>query len=359
MDTELNNLYDKLSVNGKCELNDKCWPKTCESGRRTIYKPYIGRKYAKNRVLCLGINFNDYGDELDAMIKLMELAKSEFKLGKKQIFKNTGYQGSIVYHRMLAYTQIWMNSNSHFSLSVDWTFPSESLVDTLECVAITNTIKCSPKGNNSAPLPNMWENCPKHILKNEINILKPKRILLLGKSENYKSFFNILSHPKRIKENISFKIFNASIQNNNFEILVAPHPSYEGRKQSNYDDIAELLDIKDEISIIKNKLTNRDYYINSFRTKKYIELFYRPYKYWLEIWFYDHGCELWLANYKEEGKELVSDFSSMDFKYNGKEPNKEGKYYYHVPDQIFDIKSDNELNIMLEKIKNIMELLKK
>ena len=116
-------------------------------------------------------------------------------------------------------------------------FPSkEDVVKAFEYFAITNSIKCSPKlsdnNDKSKPTVGMWENCPSFILKEEIRVLKPNKILICGNSDNFIYFNqNVLDSPGNYKNYSLTQKGLGKIDGREIEIFVVPHPtSFGGNK---------------------------------------------------------------------------------------------------------------------------------
>ena len=84
-------------------------------------------------------------------------------------------------------TIIFIEKNNLLDCKWDGDYPSkEEICKAYDYIAISNAIKCSPCDNKrSRPTYSMWDNCPSYILKQEIEILKPKTILVLGVQDNF------------------------------------------------------------------------------------------------------------------------------------------------------------------------------
>lgn len=198
-----------------------------------LYMPWIGEHYNKQRLLIIGINMNHYGGTYAQRIIVDEWVRTQLKEGKKMILRNEDYSGSHFWHRVPSYSSVLIEQSGN--MEFDWDedgFPSgESLSQTFEYFSITNSVKCSPKGEKSKPTSQMWDKCLSHILKEEIKILNPHQILILGSSENFYYFKNeILDKPENvaIEEFNYFKKGKASINNNIVEFYSVIHPTARG-----------------------------------------------------------------------------------------------------------------------------------
>ncbi len=194
---ELTNFYKEnklLGVNLRenCKLKKGCWKRLKEKRNSNyhLYPPYIGKKYDQEKIMVVGINMNDFGNTQnrnDAVGYLAEKALEEIRNGKKKTFINTekGYRGSLLWHRLLSFSAILLQTKGVLSSNQNAKYPTkENLSEAYDYISVTNSIKCSPNKQNSEPSKGMWRNCPDFILKKEISILKPKFLLVLG-DENY------------------------------------------------------------------------------------------------------------------------------------------------------------------------------
>ncbi|MBI9061960.1 MAG: hypothetical protein JEZ14_08215 [Marinilabiliaceae bacterium] len=94
--------------------------------------------------------------------------------------------------------------------------------------------------------------------------------------------------------------------------------------------------------------------INTFRSQQFIEVFYRPYRYWVEIWIYESKyCEIWIANYQDRGSLLIPELKELSYQHNGKKGNQVGKIYYHNPDKRFERDNFSE---MVSEINTLMKI---
>lgn len=90
-----------------------------------------------------------------------------------------------------------------------------------------NHIKCSPKGDRSAPSSSMWENCGVHVLKKEIEILSPEFLWVLGKGDNIYYLKNKVLNGEltEINVNSDVKLYYSRHFKKPLKIIVVPHPS--------------------------------------------------------------------------------------------------------------------------------------
>jgi len=224
----------EVNLRTNCHRKEKCW--TLSSQRHSnyhIYHPYIGSKYHQERIMVIGINMNDYGGS-DAATYLANKAQKEIQAGKIMTFANkSGYRGSLLWHRLLSYAAILLQTKGAIPINSDKKHPTkEDLSNAFPYIAFTNSIKCSPKKNNSTPSKGMRENCPDYILKKEIGILRPKTIIILG-VQNKNNLKSLLSF-KKINHNVKSIISLFDFQNNGevVKAICIPHPASSNRSSS-------------------------------------------------------------------------------------------------------------------------------
>lgn len=246
--SELDKFYSLIRVlnvplEKKCKFSRECWTgiedrmqnddvegDDGEEHFSHLYIPWIGSKYDVIKLLVIGINMNNYGG-YRAEEYLAEGATKEILEGHRKIrFGNPDYAGTFYWHRIPAYVVLFLEKEK--LLTAKWEeddFPSNEDVSlAFKYFAITNQIKCSPIGNRSKPTYQMWGNCGNFILREEIKIIKPHKILICGK-DNFDYFNkNVLDKPCNLKQyNLAYKGFG-EINSQLIEIYKVPHPTSFG-----------------------------------------------------------------------------------------------------------------------------------
>lgn len=228
----LGNNSEFKSLGDSCKNCESCWQgiDTSLDEGYGIYLPWIGDNYAKERILVLGINLNGLGD-LDAQINLAIDAKLELDEGRKKIFKSEDYGGTPYWYVLPKYI---IHILKLHGILVD------DLSNALDYIAVTNSIKCTIKRERAIPTQNMWNNCPNHILNQEIEVLKPKLILILGKSDNYWNFK--ISVAEIIEEHLvgSFILGKCKVGSIISKFIVTPHPTAFGGYKKYLDEFANM-----------------------------------------------------------------------------------------------------------------------
>ncbi len=233
-----------LTLHSTCKYCNNCWQdiedrKPGNDGFWTITKPWVGKNYEKLKLLVVGINMNEYGS-YDGAVNLVEQAKKEYELGYTKNFVSETYKGTFLFHRMTSYVNAIIEKESIYTPNWINSFPSkQDLIKSFDLFAYTNQIKCSPVGEKSKPTYQMWENCGNYILKNEINLLKPNKILVLGDSDNFSYLNNkVLDDTIHLKWKGNVGIGNGYVNKNPIDIIVVPHPaSFGGNSYEIMNDI--------------------------------------------------------------------------------------------------------------------------
>jgi hypothetical protein len=239
-----------------CKFCNNCW-KGLENRKRNIsdltdlekskiYKPYIGDKYNDFRLLIIGINMNNHGGYEEQRNIAIEACRLLSEEGMKKLnFGNQEYAGSVYWHRVASYAVVYTdNANITTKYWSNDSPPDESIAIAFDYFAITNSIKCAPKnlikGDRSIPSTEMFNNCPSYILKKEIEILNPSKILVLGK-ENYSRVVKALSNNQIFNVEINNCI--SSVKINGINIVGIIHPTAKGGSKKDLfyelDDFAE------------------------------------------------------------------------------------------------------------------------
>lgn len=236
-----------VTLHKDCPFSCECWKKAKDrmpasnDGFWTVTRPYIGDHYSDLKLLVFGENFNEYGSYYGAL-KLITEAKKQLKTSKKITFKSSTYKGTIFYHRIALYAHAIVQIENLFESQSEHPTP-QKIAQSLNYIAFTNHVKCSPIGNNSEQTTEMWDNCGNFILKNEIKIMKPKIILVAGKIDNF-NYFNhkVLDAPITLKSRASIQFGIGFIDKLKFRIYVVPHSaSRGGNRKTIYDELKQVL----------------------------------------------------------------------------------------------------------------------
>ncbi len=228
---KLNEFYTQIGVCNKipkdaCLHSAACWDKLSEVEKIDLgsyfYPPYIGKNYEDLRLLFLGLNMNGMNQK-DGAAYLAGLAIKEIAAGKKRTFKNSYYQGSLLWHRILTYAVFFLRETGILTKPDTFKYPSvEEMLEAYEYFAMTNTVKCCPNTKNSEPTPDMLSNCPSLFLKKESKILNSKYIVCFGTSafNGIKKIFPL----KKLEKSGKVTLYSTQINDEDKFIFTLPHP---------------------------------------------------------------------------------------------------------------------------------------
>lgn len=243
-----------LPIHRACANREACWEGV--SGRLPpdneewshISQPWIGPEYEKLRLAVIGINLNGCGG-INALISLTEEAKESIAAGWRRVrFGNTveEYGGSFFWHRMGCYAvAIGEHYGAIRPMWDDDGYPIPGDVSrAFDLISFVEHIKCSPIGDLSKPTPAMWESCGKHILRDELSLLQPAHLLVLGISDNA-WFLQERVLDSTLKDNMQFGSVTrgkGEINGSPVTVWTVPHPqSFGGISKSILDDLRNAL----------------------------------------------------------------------------------------------------------------------
>ncbi|MCC7221867.1 MAG: hypothetical protein IT490_14195 [Candidatus Contendobacter sp.] len=229
-----------------CKNKEKCWKKNeiprledgslDESEWTKISHPWVGEKFQDLKLLCLGINMNNHGG-FSACSDLVKCACDKMDKGAKRVRFGKDYQkyaGTLLFHRMGVYSALIAQANGvPVQLDEEERLPTQKeVVSTFDFLAYTNHIKCSPTNNErSKPNQQMWEHCGAFILKKEMEMLRPKVLLILGTSDNQYQLINKVLDPNStepIYTSGKIEVKQANFGGQPIKLVIVPHPSAKG-----------------------------------------------------------------------------------------------------------------------------------
>lgn len=248
-------LYQGLGVNALEPLHRHCPNASiCWSGAEHrfpplgtewnyIPRPWVGQYYDRLRILMLGINMNGSGG-FDEGIALIRGAQAEMRVGRIKVrfgLDYKRYSGTILFHRMGAYAHAFAEiAGLVADTSASGAWPStDNAADGLEYLAYANQIKCSPFDDQesgtkrSEPQSAMWENCGRHILASEIQLLAPRVIIVLGLGDNFLNFVKHVLDAPPIRVDVPGPnghppVFRGVIRGKETTLFVVKHPTGPG-----------------------------------------------------------------------------------------------------------------------------------
>jgi hypothetical protein len=265
MNNRFINLYRKLNLisqggNGLpihrfCTNAAKCWDSSNErfppddDKISHICQPWIGSEYDKLKLVVIGENLNEYGG-IDSLIELTNEAKDLIAEGDRRVRFHSAfheYARSFLWHRLGCYSAALGEAMGAMELlwEADGYPNAENVAKAFDFISFLEHIKCAPFGNNGTATTGMWENCGSHILRQELLLLKPTQLLVLGSSNNswylQENVFDSILDKKEFDSVIREKV---TINNLKILVWIVPHPqSYGGAAKSILDDLKKALQI--------------------------------------------------------------------------------------------------------------------
>jgi Uracil DNA glycosylase superfamily len=163
-----------------CPHRNECWQGASEakdSRNSGIALPWIGKGYFDSGVVILGINFDNFGG-LAGHYHVCESHIEEMKGGKR------GKDGRAFARGAMQYLRIVLVSLSGEDLPTDSAdVTNQQLAPFWEDCAYLQRIKCAPGADRSKPTESMIRNCPPFLAMPELEILKPRVVLHLGRTD--------------------------------------------------------------------------------------------------------------------------------------------------------------------------------
>jgi hypothetical protein len=189
-------LLRRGSVRALCDIcpnAESCWDKANDGQRRAprepttpesedsenggIFLPWVGPQYKRGGVVIIGINLNITGDgETDLLIEhaiTWQRYVGRFRLG-------VGGEGGSRYGVATAQSAqalvAWTTGRKVPAAAA----PGSQLIDAVLQTSRLQAVKCVPRRSRSEPFPQMWDHCPSFLLRDELDILEPAALLVLG-----------------------------------------------------------------------------------------------------------------------------------------------------------------------------------
>lgn len=237
---------EHLPLHRVCANRDACWSGALDRlsppDIASISVPWIGPGYGELKLLVVGINFNEAGGE-GATVDLVEGARAEMREGHWKHFRNPSYSGTPFYSVTGCYVVAIAEAAQFLKPSIgDNGLPSlEDIEKVFDFVAYTPQVKCNPMGAAGSPTTAMWSNCGRHVLRAEIEVLKPDTVLVVGVSKN-KWYFgrNVLDSPAPPWScGTNVHCANATVGGKPVKILAVPHPR-RGGYRATFQEIRAL-----------------------------------------------------------------------------------------------------------------------
>ncbi len=226
------NAGERLRLQACCANAERCWMGVAKDhmpDENVISPPWEGQDYRSLGLLVVGINTNNGNFDEDALPWLVQRATEELAHRRRVSFGDPDYGGTIFYHRVGACAFELAASAGLIAQEGERCpdgFPSNIDVSrAYRFLAYTNHVKCTLVGSSGAPTGRMWDICGSHVLRKEIDILRPRYVLVLG-ALNVRYFYERVVGrrlPTSLVQEIGLE--TVDIGSTTTTVLFVPHPS--------------------------------------------------------------------------------------------------------------------------------------
>lgn len=232
---------EPVSLYQSCKYADYCWaalderkPDNENVNWSYLSFPWIGENYYKHKILVLGINTNE-GGGFEFNTQIITEARKELEKGRKRV--NFGYVfpsgkkyvGTYLWHRIACYTKAVREALCCDGDDIydDRLRNMDNIQEEYDHNSFLNHIKCSPEGGRSKPSAAMWKNCGAHVLKQELEILSPAYLVVLGVGDNIYYLINdvLAGDIHEVNSRSDVKLYYTRHFGKPIKIIVVPHPS--------------------------------------------------------------------------------------------------------------------------------------
>lgn len=235
-----------------CPNHGACWSAVAASripvlghSAGELSAPWIGPRYSEGRLLVVLENLRDFGgwDLRDSaevgMRYLGRCARHGFAHGHRILFRGNGYAGTSVWCQAVSYAATWLAAEG--LLSTAWSgdrVPGPALAETMDLIGLIQHVKCSPHEHRSNANEAMWANCGRHVLRPELDVLRPRHLLVVGRDRNAGALrTHVLPEAAGPREERRVKIGSRSTtveaetrmrDNERVALIVVQHPASPG-----------------------------------------------------------------------------------------------------------------------------------
>ena len=169
---------DAESLRKCCPHAAECWrgaPDPNDPENAGVSLPWIGSAYFDSRVALVGMNLDNFGG-LTAHYKICRLHIEALEQGQRGKDGRAFARWAMLYLRPILASLD--NQPPPSSLEVE----NEALADLWQRCAFLEAVKCAPGSERSNPTEAMFSNCPPFLLREELEILMPRVVLIFGRT---------------------------------------------------------------------------------------------------------------------------------------------------------------------------------
>jgi hypothetical protein len=184
--------------------------------------------------LVVGENLYDDGGP-DEIRSLVRVAQRELEAGRKRVTFGAEYRGSLLWHRVGCFASILAEHEKILLTTKDphGVPVGNDVSNAWNYVAFCEHVKCSPARDSQNPYKDrcnatneMWQRCGGHVLREEIQILKPNYLLVLGIGHNgaaiRRNVVEGITGEKRVGQIICAV---GRVCEQRITVIIVPHPS--------------------------------------------------------------------------------------------------------------------------------------
>lgn len=229
----INEIGDPLPLYEACRHCESCWhsvlaqdypdPESAE-----IMVPWIGSSYFRDRICALAINPNKYG-ALGGHWWITGGRTRDLRDGKKPGFAYGA--GSYLAAIKASVRGDPIEDEPH---------TRDAVADAWDSAAFQETVKCAPDVGVSKPEAPMWENCPSTYMLDELRLLGPRVLLLIGRGDVAPHVLDLFDERSPIERGAHFERYETQLSGLPLEVFSVNHPSYGNWKKSYPEFLASL-----------------------------------------------------------------------------------------------------------------------
>lgn len=212
-----------------CVCGSECWRDAPENEWATrepgISLPFVGRDYGAERMMIAAINFVDWGG-LWGNWQIREGQLDALREGKRKV------HGSDLPYAAGAFAHAIRTGITGQEIAPDPLCPPDEAAEALEQCSFTQSVKCSPAParHRSEPYYPMELNCPREYLLDEIRMLRPAVLILLGQMPADR--LRTLTRSSRWQNLPDLDHGYLELGETSVEVFGLHHPSYRGWRRS-------------------------------------------------------------------------------------------------------------------------------
>jgi hypothetical protein len=171
-------------------------------------------------------------------------ARRAFLRGDRVLFRGNGYRGTRVWHQAVSYAATWLSALE--ALQTSWSadlVPGAGLAEAIDQLAMVQHVKYSPSGDRSRANDAMWKECGHHVLHGELAILRPSRLIVIGRDHNARAMrAQVLPGDARIlaertvnlgSKKTTLHLEERELDGQPVQVVVVQHPASPGGTSRN------------------------------------------------------------------------------------------------------------------------------